>query len=163
VSQRCGLLQVPSIAKLSTPASLTLAADHHQANPQQTVASNYIYGTVSSIGTSIISSYPESKMLAARDQENLVYSHQTNAASKPLNQSIRGPQSKTPGRQAAKTPFKKSVNDENNPAVFEGLRTGRKALAKGDANRLQDKQQDGKHKSNAFVTPIGRGTLLRDV
>ena len=100
-------------------------------------------------------------MLAARDQENLAYSHQTNAASKPLNQSIRGLQSKTPGRGAAKTPFKKLVSDENDPAVFEAPKTSLNILARGDDNGLHDKRRDGKFNGNAFVTPVGMGLLLR--
>lgn len=95
-------------------------------------------------------------MLAARDQENLVYSHQTNAASKPLNQGIRGLQSKTPGQRVPKTPFKTSVNDENKAPLSGTQKTGLKALGKGDENRVQPKKKDGKLDSNAFVTPMGR-------
>lgn len=95
-------------------------------------------------------------MLAARDQENLAYSHQTNAANKPLNQGFRGLQPKTPGRAPAKTPFKKLLNDENHPGRFEGPKTGLKSLAKGgDDHGLQDKRRDGKFNSYALVTPVG--------
>lgn len=45
------------------------------------------------------------------DQENLTTSHQTTAANKPLNQSIRSLQPKTPGNNL-KTPFR-GRNDEN--------------------------------------------------
>lgn len=95
-------------------------------------------------------------MLAARDQENLVYSHQTNAASKPLNQATRGLQPKTPGQRAPKTPFKNLGNDENNPPIFGSQKTGLKALGKGVENRAQPKQKDGKVESEVFVTPLGR-------
>ncbi|KAJ5782758.1 hypothetical protein N7457_004532 [Penicillium paradoxum] len=72
-------------------------------------------------------------MLALRDQENLVNTHQTAAAAKPLNQTKQ---------LAPKTPGK-ARNDENNPLVF-GNRTG-----KGKGTR-----QDGKAAINAFVTPM---------
>jgi hypothetical protein len=99
-------------------------------------------------------------MLAARDQENLVYSHQTNAASKPLNQGTRGLQSKTPGQRAPKTPFKASVKDENKAILFGTQKTILKGLGKEDENCLQLQQKDGKIDSNAFVTPMGRGEFF---
>ncbi|KAJ5180497.1 hypothetical protein N7492_003707 [Penicillium capsulatum] len=80
-------------------------------------------------------------MLALRDQENLVNTHQTTAAAKPLNQGTRQLPPKTPG----KTPFKVSLNDENNPRAFG------KQTAKGNGNRLGD----GKPGKDAFVTPFG--------
>ncbi|CAI7593725.1 unnamed protein product [Penicillium glandicola] len=72
-------------------------------------------------------------MLALRDQENLVNTHQTAAAAKPLNQSKQ---------LAPKTPGKPR-NDENNPLAF-GNRT-----VKGNGNR----QENGKP-GNAFMTPM---------
>ncbi|KAJ5952472.1 uncharacterized protein N7479_010885 [Penicillium vulpinum] len=72
-------------------------------------------------------------MLALRDQENLVNTHQTAAAAKPLNQS-KHLAPKTPGKQR---------NDENNPLAF-GNRT-----VKGNKNR----QENGKL-ANAFMTPM---------
>jgi len=66
-------------------------------------------------------------MFSAFDQENLTHTHHTTAANKPLNQSIRALQPKTPG-PASKTPFR-ARNDENAP-----LNTGKAA-------------------KNAFVTP----------
>ncbi|KAG0161348.1 hypothetical protein PDIDSM_8882 [Penicillium digitatum] len=72
-------------------------------------------------------------MLALRDQENLVNSHQTAAAAKPLNQSKQ---------LAPKTPGKPR-NDENNPLAF-GNRT-----VKGNGKR----QENGKA-GNAFMTPM---------
>jgi hypothetical protein len=101
-------------------------------------------------------------MLAARDQENLVYSHQTNAASKPLHHGIRGLQPKTQGQRAPKTPFKALFNDENSATIFGGHKTGLKASGKGDENRVQPKKRDGKLESSAFVTPMGRAKLPRD-
>jgi hypothetical protein len=74
-------------------------------------------------------------MLALRDQENLVNTHQTAAAAKPLNQSKQ---------LAPKTPGKPR-NDENNPLAF-GNRT-----FKGNGNR----QENGKPVNNAFMTPMG--------
>ncbi|KAJ5577894.1 uncharacterized protein N7459_006858 [Penicillium hispanicum] len=79
-------------------------------------------------------------MLAVRDQENLVNTHQTAAAAKPLNQGVKQLPPKTPG----KTPFKVPLNDENNPLAF-GKRT-----VKGNGNRLDH----GKLGTNAFVTPM---------
>lgn len=80
-------------------------------------------------------------MLALRDQENLVNTHQTAAAVKPLNQGVKQLPPKTPG----KTPFKVPLNDENNPLAF-GKRT-----AKGNGNR----QENGKPGKDAFATPMG--------
>lgn len=80
-------------------------------------------------------------MLAVRDQENLVNTHQTAAAAKPLNQGVKQLPPKTPG----KTPFRVPLNDENNPLAF-GKRT-----VKGNGNRLDN----GKPGTNAFVTPMG--------
>ena len=97
-------------------------------------------------------------MLAARDQENLAYSHQTNAASKPLNQGIRGLQSKTPGQRAPKTPFKASLNDENDPAAFGTQQKGLKTTFRGEGGLLQTKK-DGKLDNNAFITPMGMAML----
>ncbi|CAG8903925.1 unnamed protein product [Penicillium egyptiacum] len=74
-------------------------------------------------------------MLALRDQENLVNTHQTAAAAKPLNHKQLAP--KTPG---------KPRNDENNPLAF-GNRT-----VKGNGNR----QENGKPANNAFMTPMVR-------
>jgi hypothetical protein len=80
-------------------------------------------------------------MLAARDQENLVHAHQTTAASKPLNQGIRGLQPKTPGN--VKTPFRAAKNDENKPLGFNGQKT----IGQGNNGKL-DKM--------AFITPMGK-------
>lgn len=80
-------------------------------------------------------------MLALRDQENLVNTHQTAAAAKPLNQGAKQLVPKTPG----KTPFKVPLNDENNPGAF-GKRT-----VKGNGSRLEN----GKPGKDAFETPLG--------
>lgn len=95
-------------------------------------------------------------MLAANDQENLVYSHQTNASSKPLNQGIRGAQSKTPGQRAPKTPFRTWRNDENNPTAFEAQVKALKTLGKGDENGTHSIRKEGKLNSTGIVTPMGR-------
>ena len=85
-------------------------------------------------------------MLALRDQENLVHSHQTAAASKPLNQGTKHLPPKTPGTRAPRTPFKIPLNDENSQVVF-----GKKSV-KGNGNR----NNDGKPAKDAFVTPSGK-------
>ncbi|CAG8192952.1 unnamed protein product [Penicillium olsonii] len=77
-------------------------------------------------------------MLALRDQENLVNTHQTAAAAKPLNQT---------SKFAPKTPGKR--NDENNPLAFGGR------TVKGNANRLEN----GKPPKDAFITPMDRAPL----
>jgi hypothetical protein len=82
-------------------------------------------------------------MLALRDQENLVNTHHTAAAAKPLNQGVNKLPPKTPG----KTPFKVPLNDENNLVAF-GKRT-----IKGN------RQENGKPGKDAFVTPMGRYPL----
>jgi hypothetical protein len=77
-------------------------------------------------------------MLALRDQENLVNTHQTAAAAKPLNQGINKLPPKTPGKSVP-------LNDENNPRAFG------KGTIKGNKSR----QENGKPALNAFVTPGG--------
>lgn len=71
-------------------------------------------------------------MLALRDQENLVNTHQTVAANKPLNQGVKQLAPKTPGRKVR-------LNDENNTIAFG------KQTVKGKGNLGKD----------AFVTPMG--------
>lgn len=78
-------------------------------------------------------------MLAARDQENLVNAHQTTAAAKPLNQSTRALNPKTPSN--LKTPFRASRNDENRPIEFKGQKT----VLKDGPTKLD---------KNAFMTPL---------
>ncbi|RDW74122.1 hypothetical protein BP5796_07564 [Coleophoma crateriformis] len=83
-------------------------------------------------------------MLAARDQENLVHGHQQVATSKPLNQSVRTLQPKTPGNRYPKTPLKIPIHDENAPVGLGG-----KSVL-GAKGKGLDK--------NAFVTPLGPQT-----
>ncbi|KAL4997222.1 hypothetical protein BDV10DRAFT_170110 [Aspergillus recurvatus] len=85
-------------------------------------------------------------MLALRDQENLVHTHQTVAASKPLNQGTRQLQPKTPGNRAPKTPFKVALKDENDPLAF-GKKTV-KTIGKQNENARPSVK-------DAFVTPMG--------
>jgi hypothetical protein len=85
-------------------------------------------------------------MLALRDQENLVHAQQTTAAAKPLNQSIKSLQPKTPGTRAPKTPFKVPLNDENDPLAF-GKRT---VKANGNVNGNSTKLA-----KDVFLTPLG--------
>jgi len=92
-------------------------------------------------------------MLAARDQENLVHGLQQVAASKPLNQSTRSLQPKTPGPQNTKTPLKIPLRDENAPGGFggkSGKGKGIENMATGKKGMTFDK--------NAFVTPMGKLT-----
>lgn len=76
-------------------------------------------------------------MLARRDQENLVNTHQTAAAAKPLNQGVKQLAPKTPGRQIP-------LRDENNPLAFG------KNTVKGNGAR----QENGKPGKLAPVTPM---------
>ncbi|KAJ5743938.1 hypothetical protein N7533_008808 [Penicillium manginii] len=76
-------------------------------------------------------------MLAIRDQENLVNTHQTAAAAKPMNQGMRQLAPKTPGRQIP-------LRDENNPLAFG------KNTVKGNGAR----QDNGKPGKLAPVTPM---------
>jgi hypothetical protein len=94
-------------------------------------------------------------MLASRDQENLVHAHQTTAARKPLNRSVRGLQPKTPGNEASKTPFRVALNDENKPLDFNRHKTGLKGHANGNENALWTAKKDGKADKSAFLTPTG--------
>lgn len=88
-------------------------------------------------------------MLAARDQENLVHGLHQAAASKPLNQSTRGLQPKTPGNKYPKTPLKIPLNDENAPTGF-----GKSMKGKGLENLMTGKKSTS-FDQNAFVTPMG--------
>jgi hypothetical protein len=88
-------------------------------------------------------------MFAARDQENLVHGHQQVAASKPLNQTTRGLQPKTPGNKYPKTPLKVPLNDENAPTGF-----GKTGKGKGLENLVSGKKVTTFDK-NAFITPLG--------
>ncbi|KAL4974185.1 hypothetical protein BDW66DRAFT_168041 [Aspergillus desertorum] len=85
-------------------------------------------------------------MLALRDQENLVHNHQTVAASKPLNQSARQLQPRTPGNRVPKTPFKVPLKDENDPLAF-GKKTA-KTIGKQNENARPSVK-------DAFTTPMG--------
>ncbi|GFF73615.1 hypothetical protein IFM53868_01115 [Aspergillus udagawae] len=83
-------------------------------------------------------------MLALRDQENLVHTHQTVAAAKPLNHGVKQLQPRTPGARAPKTPFKVPLNDENDPLAF-----GKKTV------KAAGKQKENtKPAKDAFVTPL---------
>ncbi|KAL4881401.1 hypothetical protein BJY04DRAFT_188835 [Aspergillus karnatakaensis] len=85
-------------------------------------------------------------MLALRDQENLAHTHQTVAASKPLNQGVRPLQPKTPGNRAPKTPFKVPLKDENDPLGF--AKNTVKTIGKQNENARPSVK-------DAFVTPMG--------
>ena len=85
-----------------------------------------------------------STTLAARDQENLTYTHRATAATKPLNQDTRAVQPKTPGN--FKTPFRSARHDENQPIGLTG-KTGQ------GGNKLD---------KNALITPLGM-TAVRNM
>ncbi|OAL28367.1 hypothetical protein AYO20_09484 [Fonsecaea nubica] len=78
-------------------------------------------------------------ILASRDQENLIHAQQTTAAGKPLNQSARMLNPKTPGN--LKTPFRPAKNDENLPFRFNG----QKPMEKDGPSKLD---------KSTFVTPL---------
>jgi len=90
-------------------------------------------------------------MLAARDQENLVHGHQQVAASKPLNQTTRGLQPKTPGNKYPKTPLRIPLNDENAPTGFGGKSGKGKVIE----NLVVTGKKGATFDKNAFVTPMG--------
>lgn len=93
-------------------------------------------------------------MFASRTHnENAIYEQQTAAASKPLNQGVKGLAPKTPGNKAPKTPFKVPLNDEN--AVLGPGKTG----GKGKQAALFGEGKGGKAESNAFVTPAGKNCI----
>lgn len=102
-----------------------------------------------------------STMLAARDQENLVSAHQQVAASKPLNQNVRGLHPKTPSN--LKTPFRSARNDENRPLELKSQKTligdGRSKLDKaafvtpGPQTRAPLGQKTTNAKAQPFKTP----------
>lgn len=93
-------------------------------------------------------------MFAARaDQENFVHGQQQAAASKPLNQGVRGLGAKTPGNKAPKTPFKKPLNDENYD--FGGKAGGKTGKKGGDTLFAKGSQKGADLDKNAFVTPAG--------
>jgi len=94
-------------------------------------------------------------MLAARDQENLVHSHQTVAASKPLNQSSRAVPPKTPGNKYPKTPLKIPLHDENVPAGFGG-KSVLPTKGKGLENMITTGKKGATLDKNAFITPMGK-------
>ncbi|QSZ29845.1 hypothetical protein DSL72_004363 [Monilinia vaccinii-corymbosi] len=91
-------------------------------------------------------------MLSTRDQENLVHGHQQAAANKPLNQSTRSLQPKTPGNRFPKTPLKLPLNDENATGGLGGKGTvlGTKGKGLGGKDAILDK--------NSYVTPLGKNS-----
>ena len=100
------------------------------------------------------------KMLAARDQENLVHGHQQAAAAKPLNQSNRQLAPKTPGNKFPKTPLKVPLNDENGLGGQGGGKFGQRTNGKGNENMMTGGKKTGLMDKNAFVTPMGMISAL---
>lgn len=97
-------------------------------------------------------------MFAALDKENLVHGHQTAAASKPLNQTIKHVPPKTPGYQVPKTPFKIPLSDENGPPRFGKL--GLETNSRGSENPTTGGGKGGFLQKNAFITPLGTYIIL---
>ena len=98
-------------------------------------------------------------MLAARDQENLVYSHQAAGAAKPLNQGTRQFPPKTPGNKAPKTPLKLPLKDENGNGGFAAGKDGFKSARSNNIeNATMMTKKGGLGGGNAFVTPLATRT-----
>ncbi|KAI0167072.1 hypothetical protein GGR52DRAFT_575037 [Hypoxylon sp. FL1284] len=93
-------------------------------------------------------------MLAARDQENLAFSHQTGAALKQQQGQVkRQLQPRTPGARFANTPLKIPLNDENAAHAAGGAKSILGGRAKGNENALTSKGKSV-NKSN-LTTPSG--------
>lgn len=76
-------------------------------------------------------------MLAARDQENLVFNRRSSAAhSKQQHQAKR---QQTPGARFAKTPLKVPLNDENETHLIGGAKSVLKGRTGGNENTLTSK------------------------
>ncbi|KAI1319875.1 hypothetical protein F5Y16DRAFT_405803 [Xylariaceae sp. FL0255] len=84
-------------------------------------------------------------MLAARDQENLTFSHQHGAAIKQQQG-----HAKTPGARYPKTPLKVPLNDENGTLAKGGAKN---LLTRGNENAMTAKKLKGTEKSTNFMTP----------
>ena len=94
-------------------------------------------------------------MLAARDQENLVYGRQVAGASKPLNQGVTALPPKTPAAKPFKTPYKIPLNDENGAFALGGGKGVVELNGKGNENLKTAGKVGGVLDKNAFVTPLG--------
>jgi hypothetical protein len=95
------------------------------------------------------------KMLAARDQENLVHGHQQAAALKPLNQNNRVLPPKTPGNKYPKTPLNVKLHDENEPAGLGGGKSVLNTKGNGLENLVTGPKKGATFNKNAFITPMG--------
>ncbi|KAI1075231.1 hypothetical protein F5B20DRAFT_560499 [Whalleya microplaca] len=98
-------------------------------------------------------------MLAARDQENLVFNRQNSAALKQQQGSTnRQLQPKTPGARYPKTPIKIPLNDENGAHAVGGAKSVMGGRSKGTENAMTTRGKGtkgkGPDKSN-YVTPMG--------
>lgn len=89
-------------------------------------------------------------MLSVFDQENLANSHQTTAAGKPLNQTIRNLQSRTPGANL-KTPFR--ARKDENRTVNTGKTAQNAFVTPGPAARAPLGAKTTNAKARAFQTP----------
>ncbi|OTB16894.1 hypothetical protein K445DRAFT_285081 [Daldinia sp. EC12] len=92
-------------------------------------------------------------MLAARDQENLAFSHQNGAALKQQQGQVkRQLQPKTPGGRFANTPIKVPLNDENGAGGAKSILGGR---SRGNENALTSKGGKSVNKSNLATPSVG--------
>jgi hypothetical protein len=98
-------------------------------------------------------------MLAARDQENLVHGHHQAAASKSLNQNVRGGPPKTPGNKYPKTPIKIPLQDENGPVGFGAKKSVLGTKGKGNENLITGGKKGATFDKNAFITPLGMSRI----
>lgn len=94
-----------------------------------------------------------SSLFIARDQENLVHTHQQTAASKPLNQGLKQLPPKTPGQ----TPFRRGLNNENNPGLFTGKGAFKNGggLGGGAGGGENTVLRTGKTGKQDLITPMG--------
>ncbi|XXH00276.1 rRNA-processing protein fcf1 [Hypoxylon texense] len=94
-------------------------------------------------------------MLAARDQENLAFSHQNGAAMKQQQGQVkRQLQPKTPGGRFVNTPLKVPLNDENAAHAAGGAKSVLGGRTKGNENALTSKGGKSVNKSS-LATPSG--------
>lgn len=80
-------------------------------------------------------------MFAARDQENVAFHRQNNAAMKQLQ--------KTPGARYPKTPIKVPLNDENAAHAIKGAKSIGGSRIGGNENIMASKAS-----KSQFVTPM---------
>ncbi len=100
-------------------------------------------------GGSNINTAAMPKILAAQDQENLTYIHQTAAAAKPFHQGYKAPGA--PPSKAFKTPLKPSLTNED--VFFKEGKPATRQIGKGNENIVIE-AKGGANKAS-FITPAG--------